>query len=63
MKLRAPVVPPLSVIEKLKQDGLPVRWQNGQDDYLMYYQTEYEGSEIVTRLLPGSAKPVEGWLQ
>lgn len=74
-KLRAPVVPFAWVVEKLKRTGRAVEWENGENrehdnslpsgnrNWLMRYRTEYEGEEIVTRLLPGSAQPVEGWLR
>ena len=74
-KLKAPVVPPGWVIKKLQESGTPVKWENGnnreddqslpagQRNWLMLYRTEYDGDEIVTRLLLGSAQPVKGWLR
>lgn len=58
-KLRAPVFPFSWVIEKIKETGLPVEWENTG----MRYRSEYDGDEIVTRLLPGSPTPVRGWLR
>ena len=73
-KLRAPVVPFEWVVEKVQKTKQPVEWQNGENrehdetlpkgqrNWLMFYRTELEGDEIITRLLPGSAQPVKGWL-
>lgn len=57
-KLPAPVVPPPWVIKKLEETRLPVEWGNTG----MFYCTEYDGKKFVTKLLPGSPQPVEGWL-
>jgi len=74
-RLFAPVVPPARVVAELKLTRRHVFWENGknrEDDktlagnernWLMLYRTEYDGDKIVTRLLPGSAQPVKGWLR
>lgn len=70
--LRASVIPPGWVVETLKETGEPVEWENPVyfDDgrvYYMYYRTEFDGDEIVTRLKPGSLQPnkrtAKGWLR
>jgi len=73
-QLRAPVVPFAWVVEKVRKTKQPVEWHNGQNrkdngtlpkgqrNWSMLYRTELENGEIVTRLLPGSAQPVKGWL-
>jgi len=62
-KLRAPVIPPTWVTEKVRRTTRPTYWENGQDEYLMLYYTELENDDIVTRLRPGSVQPVdEKWL-
>lgn len=73
-RLSAPVVPPQSVVAKVLKTQSPVDWQNGENrvwdasipgtekNWLMLYRTEIENKKIVTRLLPGSAQPVRGWL-
>lgn len=62
-KLRAPVIPPTWVTEKVCPTTQQIYWQNGQDNYLMLYLTELEGNNIVTRLCPGSVRPTKGWLR
>lgn len=74
-KFLAPVAPPLWVINKIKETGRYVHWQNyffdGSVASTMFYYTrlstekekEFYNDEIITHLLPGSPRPCDGWLQ
>lgn len=68
-RLRAPVVPPTWVKEKVMKTRKPVYWENSatasEEFYPMYYRSEFDKFYtygIVTRLLPSSEQPTEGWL-
>jgi hypothetical protein len=72
----APVVPPTWVVEKAQRTQQPVDWNNTQTyqeepsdpilTFPMLYRTKATNRlsvGYITHLLPGSCRPVKGWLQ
>ena len=69
-KKKAPVVPPAWVVQYVQKTGRSMFWENcvhvggmkPSGYFPMIYRTLLKDGEIITRLCPGSTKPVDGWL-